>query len=137
MRTNFHAPTGTSMSGRIESAYALTSRSAAFGSGVRALAEEHREQVDPQHAARAVDDHLALHRLGVPGELELAEPALAAHQRAPLVEREVGIAAEARHSASTSSMLPEQLLDQVEAVHAEVAPRVAGVAEVGGSGPPS
>jgi len=34
LRTNFHTPIGTSISGWIESANALTSRSAAFGSGV-------------------------------------------------------------------------------------------------------
>jgi hypothetical protein len=36
LRTNFHTLIGTSISGWIESANALTSRSAAFGSGVDA-----------------------------------------------------------------------------------------------------
>jgi hypothetical protein len=75
-----------------------------------------------------VDHHLALHRLRVPGQLELAEPVLAAHERAPLVEGEVRVAAEAAPLGVHVRDRPEQLLDHVEAVHAEVAPRVSGVA---------
>ena len=48
---NFQTPIGTSTNGWTESDSALTSRSAASGSGVdAALAVEHGEQVDPQHA---------------------------------------------------------------------------------------
>ena len=47
----------------------------------RALAVEHREQIDTQDALRAVDDQLRLHRLRVVGQLELTEPALAPHER--------------------------------------------------------
>jgi hypothetical protein len=96
----------------------------------RALAVEHREQVDPQDALGAVDDELALHRLDVPGELELPEAALAADHRAPLVEGQVGIATQRAPRRLDVLDRAEELLDQVEAVHADVAERVAGVAVV-------
>jgi len=58
----------------------------------------------------AVDDQLRLHRLGVPRQLELAEAALAAHDRAPLVEREVRVAAErSNHPRPPTRPLPSPL----------------------------
>jgi len=89
---------------------------------------KHREQIDAQHAFRAVNDHLRLHRPRVPGQLELAEAASAPHDRAPLVECEVRIAAERAPLGLDVLDLTEELLHEIHAVHAEIAKWVARVA---------
>ena len=75
-----------------------------------------------------MDDQLALQRPGVVRDLELAEPALAPHQRSPLVVREVRIAAERTPRRVDVLDRAEQRLHQVQAVDADVAERVARLA---------
>jgi len=85
-----------------------------------------REQVDVQHGRRAVDGQPRL--LDVAGQLELPLTALAADHRAPVVEREVGVGAHRAPLGLDVLDRSEQLLDQVEAVHAEAAERMPRVA---------
>ena len=87
---------------------------------------EHQEQVHPEHAAGSLDDHLALERLHVPGELELAEPIPTAHLRPPFVVGQVGVAAQAGPVGFDVLDGAEERLEQVQRVHAQVAERVAG-----------
>src|SRR5690606_4672729 len=59
------------------------------------LREEHGQDVGAARAAGPLDEDLGAERAGVPGELEVREPVAAADERAPLVERERRISAEA------------------------------------------
>jgi hypothetical protein len=82
---------------------------------------EHEKQIDPEDALGALDNHLALKRLDVPGELELAHAIAAAHLGTPFVEGEVGIAAEALIVAVDMFDGAEERFEEVQGMDGQVA----------------